>query len=146
MKTILGIWLASLLGLPPSDAPDASVGGDACPPEHRNARLRVGNLLGSPLLPEIRARFDLGTASADDVRLLRNPGDRETCALLWEALERDGVTLAPAEAATFFRSGDVFLVPVSRRSQAPAGAVRLDGRSALFVYDAEFRLVGRFGA
>lgn len=148
MKTLMIIGLVSMLTQIPAETPEVTAATDSkgCPPEHRNARVRVGNLLGSPLLPEVRARFDLGTASPEDVQLLRNPHDRATCDLLWRALEAEGPELAPGDAVTFFRSGDSYFVPIARRSQAPAGIVRLDGRSSLLVYDAGFRLVGQFGA
>lgn len=151
MKTLALLWLAlSAVSAPPVPAGEANDTGirleRACPPEHRNARLRIQNLLGSPLFPEIRARFGLGTASAEDVRLLSNPDDRETCVRLWEAMEANGTGLAPSDAATFFQSGNRYLVPISRRPPLPPGVVRLDGGSSLYVYDADFRLIGRFRA
>jgi len=147
MKTLTLLWLTFSPMLAPSapanDANDRATRLESpCPPEHRDARLRIGNLLGSPLWPRIQARFDFGTASVEDVRLLSNPDDRETCVRLWEAMEADGTLLAPADKVTFFMSGNRYLVPIARHQ--PAGVIRLDGRSSLDVYDADFRIIGRF--
>jgi len=149
MKTLTLLWLAlspmPVASAPASDANDTATRLEsACPPEHRNARLRIGNLLGSPLWPEIRARFDFGTASVEDVRLLSNPDDREMCVRLFEAMEADGTVLAPGDKVTFFKSGNRYLIPIARHR--PPGVIRLDGPSSLDVYDADFRIIGRFAA
>ena len=115
-----------------------------CPAEHPRSAARVRIFLTNPLLPELRNRFDLGTASADDVRLLDGADDRETCAALWNALEETADALASEDQVTFYRSGDRFLVPITRYRPAQPGVVRLDGPGALHVYDAEYRLIGRF--
>jgi limonene-1,2-epoxide hydrolase len=123
------------------------VAGESCPPAHGQSETRVRNLLSSPLLPEMAARFNIGTASASDVRLLTNRGDLETCRALWNALASSGTELSAEDRVTFYRSGDTFFVPISRsRRPGTPGAIQLDGYSSLDVYDAEFRLVGRFGA
>jgi hypothetical protein len=127
---------------------DAAVAaGDTCPTPHGRAAERVRMLLSSPLAPEMRARYNLGTASASDVRLLTDQHDRVTCEALWNALEATGTNLSPGDRVSFYRSGDTFFVPVSRsRRPAQPGAVQLDGYSSLDVYDSTYRLVGRFGA
>lgn len=118
-----------------------------CPPEHRNAAMRVRNLLTSPLLPELKNRYDLGTASADDTHLLTNRNDREVCQALWEAIEASGTDLSAGDHVTFYRSGDTFFVPIKRhRRPGRPGTIQLDGFSSLDVYSSEYRLVGRFGA
>jgi hypothetical protein len=123
------------------------VAGENCPPAHAQSETRVRNLLSSPLLPEMAARFNIGTASASDVRLLTNRGDLETCRALWNALASSGTELSAEDRVTFYRSGDTFFVPISRsRRPGTPAAIHLDGYSSLDVYDAEFRLVGRFGA
>ena len=122
----------------------AIAGPHPCPREHPRSAARVRIFLTNPLLPELRSRFDLGAARAEDVRLLGEADDRETCAALWNALEETADALAPGDQVTFYRSGDRFLVPITRYRPAQPGVVRLDGPSALHVYDAEFRLIGRF--
>jgi hypothetical protein len=118
-----------------------------CPSEHANSETRVRNLLSSPLLPEMRARYALGSASAENVQLLTSAHDRDTCRALWAALAESGTSLAPGDQVSFYRSGDTFFVPITRsRRPGAAGAVQLDGSSSLDVYDAGFRLIGRFGA
>lgn len=120
---------------------------DACPPAHPRAEARVRSILSSPLLPEMRARLDLGTASAADVQLLTTAEDRDACNALWEAMHANGTDLRPGDKVTFYRSGDTFFVPIARepRQPLPPGTVRLDGAggSSLDVYDPEYRLVGR---
>jgi hypothetical protein len=141
--SILLLLALSLAGPPGTMA----TAGGGCPPAHPNAAQRVQNLLASPLLPEMRARYDLGTASASDIRLLTNQRDRETCRALRAALDATGTDLAPGDRVSFYRSGDTFFVPISRnRRPGRPGVISLDGYSSVDVYDAEFRLVGRFGA
>ena len=151
MNSLTVLWLAlsaAFTALPLAAGPNdvGTRAQPACPADHELARQRIGNLLGSPLLPEMRARFDLGTASVDDVRMLSEPGDRDACVRLWEAMEANGTGLGPSDTATFFQSGNRYFVPVSRHSQLPPGVVRLDGPSSLDVYDNDFRLIGRFRA
>jgi hypothetical protein len=118
-----------------------------CPPDDRNSGSRVRTLLTSPLIAEMRSRFDLGTASADDIQLLTNDRDLDTCRALWNALEESRTNLSPGDHVSFYRSGDTYFVPISRhRRPAKAGMIRLGGFSSLDVYDAAYALVGRFGA
>jgi hypothetical protein len=148
MKTLTVLLLAgATFGVAsPASGESFQEASRGCPPDHGFAAWRIGNILNSPLLPDLRARFDLGTASAEDVRLLTNREDRETCVRLWEALEASGTKLNPADEVSFYQSGNVYFVPVTLRPQLPPGVVRLDGGSALHVYDADFRLIGRFSA
>ncbi|HEX6041307.1 hypothetical protein [Longimicrobium sp.] len=121
--------------------------GESCPPAHEQSAERVRTLLSSPLLLQMRERYNLGTASAPDVRLLTNERDRDTCRALWEALRSTTTELGPEDRVTFYRSGDTFFVPILRsRRPGPPGGVGLDGYSSLDVYDSSLRLVGRFGA
>ena len=145
--------LVLLLALAPSveAAGTLRVGGAAfphdhpCPSEHANSEQRVRNLLSSPLLPELRARYALGTASAENIQLLTSARDRDTCRALWRALEESGTNLSPGDYVSFYRSGSTFFVPITRHRPGPPGVVQLDGSSSLDVYDASFQLVGRFG-
>jgi hypothetical protein len=126
---------------------DAVVGLEHCPPSHPNSASRVQNLLGSPLLPQMRTRYDLGTASASDIRLLTDEHDRETCRALWTAVHAAETSLSAGDRISFYRSGDTFFVPISRsRRPSARGTVQLDGYSSLDVYDSGYRLIGRFGA
>jgi hypothetical protein len=118
-----------------------------CPAPQANAAGRIRTLLTTPFLAELKARFDLGTAAADDIQPLTNATDRETCRALWDAVRTGGTDLEPGDRVSFYRSGDRFFVPITReRPAAPNAVIRLDGYSSLDVYDAEYRLVGRFGA
>lgn len=117
-----------------------------CPPDHRNSGIRIRTLLGSPLLGEMRSRFDLGTASVDDIQLLTNDRDLDTCRALWKAVETSGTNLSPGDEVTFYRSGDTFFVAVTRHRPVQPGVIRLDGTSSVDVYDPAYTLVGRFGA
>jgi hypothetical protein len=122
---------------------------DACPPEHGWAESSVRKFLSNPLLPELqeRARFTVGTASVDDVRLLTSERDGEACGALWTAIRGNGTDLLPGDAITFYRSGGMYFVPIDRDSRtARPGVIQLDGNSSLDLYDAEFRLVARFTA
>lgn len=153
MKILLSLLLAFAAAPPgqtraPGDGRVGPVGEERhCPAATPNAEARVRTLLTSPLLPELRARFDLGTASADSVRLLTSDRDREVCRALWDALRRAETALSPDDRVSFYRAGDRLFVPVTRhrRPSAP-GAVQLDGYSSLDVYDSGYRLIGRFGA
>lgn len=144
--------LAALAGEAAAAAPPERLGGgyqagESCPPAHGRSAERVQNLLSSPLLPEMRARYNLGTASASDVQLLTDPRDRDTCRLLWEAMHAAQTGLEAGDRISFYRSGDTFFVPITRsRRPARPGVVQLDGYSSLDVYDSTFTLVGRFGA
>lgn len=124
------------------------VAGEGCPSAHGRSALRVRNLLTSPLQTEMRARYNLGTASASDVQLLTEQRDGETCRALWAALHSTGTSLTEGDRVSFYRSGDTFFVPISRgrRPSGRPGVIQLDGYSSVDVYDSEFRLVGRFGA
>jgi hypothetical protein len=125
----------------------AGVDLEHCPPSHANSASRVQNLLGSPLLPQMRTRYNLGTASVSDIQLLTNEHDRDTCRALWNAVHSTGTKLTAGDRISFYRSGDTFFVPISRNRRPSArGAVQLDGYSSLDVYDSEYRLIGRFGA
>lgn len=118
-----------------------------CPAAHPDAEGRIRSLLSNPLLPELRARFDFGTASADEIEPLTDERDLDTCRALWNALEATDTSLTAGDQVSFFRSGDRFFVPIQREGTAAPGAtIRLDGYSSLDVYDAGYRLVGRFGA
>lgn len=147
-STLLSLFLSlAPVAAPASFASDpALLQHDRCPAGNANSETRVRNLLSSPLLPEIRARFDLGTASAENIQLLTSTRDRETCRALWAALAESGTSLSPADQVSFYRSGDTFFVPITRSRPSAPGVVQLDGYSSLDVYDAEFQLVGRFGA
>lgn len=138
----------ALAGEPAAGAPnEREAGGESCPPAHQQSAARVRNLLSSPLLPEMRERFSLGTASASDVHLLTNQRDRDTCRALWDGLQANGTRLGAGDRVTFYRSGDTYFVPISRsRRPGKPGVLQLDGYSSLDVYDSAFRLVGRFGA
>lgn len=148
------LLLASLVALAQQPPGATEAGGvtlqgiqRGCPPEHENAAMRVRTLLTSSLLPEMRRRFNLGTALAEDTRLLANESDRTVCRSLWDAIEASGASLSPGDRVSFYRSGNTYFVPVTRhRRPARPGALQLDGYSSLDVYDAAFRLVGRFGA
>lgn len=145
--TVLSLAFSAVFTtLPPAAASnDAGTQSQpACPADHQLAKPRIQNLLGSPRFPEIRTRFDFGTASLQDLRLLTNPGDHETCGRLWEAMATDGITPPPTDSVTFFKSGNRYMVPVT--STPPLGVIRLDGPSGVNVYDASFRLIGRFRA
>lgn len=139
--------LAGELGADVAREPREGAAGERCPPAHAQSAERVRNLLSSPLLPEMQKRYDLGTASVSDVRLLTNARDRDTCRALWEALRLTETAIGPEDRVSFYRSGDTFFVPISRtRRPGRPGVVSLDGYSSLDVYDSSFRLVGRFGA
>lgn len=119
----------------------------ACPPAHANSAVRVLNFLSSPLLPEVRARYDLGTASPQDISLLMSDRDIETCRALWKALNENGTALAPGDHVSFYRSGSTFFVPITRQRQPRRPTVvQLDGSSSLDAYDAGYQLIARFGA
>jgi hypothetical protein len=124
------------------------VAGEGCPPAHRQSAMRVRNLLTSPFVAEMRARYNLGTASASDVQLLTVQRDAETCRALWDAVHSTGTSLTAEDHVSFYRSGDTYFVPISRtrRPSRTPGVVQLDGYSSVDVYDSQFRLVGRFGA
>lgn len=147
MSMLLFLVLA-LAGEPVTGAPnEQEARGESCPPAHQQSAARVRNLLSSPLLPEMRKRFSLGTASVSDVQLLTSQRDRNTCRALWDGLQANGTNLAAGDRVTFYRSGDTYFVPISRsRRPARPGVLRFDGYSSLDVYDSAFRLVGRFGA
>jgi hypothetical protein len=147
--SIIPVLLALLATAPPAVVPDSDglAFGGHCPSAQPLDATRVRNLLTTPLLPELRARFDLGTATADRIEPLTNERDLETCRALWQAVRASGTNLSPGDVVSFFRSGDRFFVPIRREPpRAPGVVIRLDGYSSLDVYDAEFRLVGRFGA
>jgi len=106
----------------------------------------VRNLLTTPFISELRARFDLGSATADHIEPLADERYAETCRRLWEAVRTSGTKLASGDRLSFYRSGDRFFVPINREPPPAEGVVlRLDGYSSVDVYDAGFRLVGRFG-
>lgn len=111
MATLLYLMLVALSGA-------TEVGGMAenCPAAYERAEIRIHGLLSSPLAPEMRRRFNLGTASADDVQLLTNSRDRETCLALWQAVSASGTVLSPGDRVAFYRSGDSFFVPISRKA------------------------------
>lgn len=124
------------------------VAGEGCPPAQGQSATRVRNLLTSPYVAEMRARYNLGTASASDIQLLTVQRDGETCRALWQALHATGTSLTAEDRVSFYRSGDTFFVPISRgrRPSGRPGVIQLDGYSSVDVYDSHFRLVGRFGA
>lgn len=149
MSTLLFLVLSLATGVMPADPAERAArrDGEHCPAAYEHSGARVHNLLSSPLLPQLRAQFNFGTASPSDVQLLTNQRDRDTCRALWEALHASGTDLSGGDRVTFYRSGDTFFVPISRsRRPGRPGAVQLDGFSSLDVYDSAFRLVGRFGA
>jgi hypothetical protein len=141
MTTFLYLMLVALSG-----STKAGAAGENCPPAYERSEMRVHGLLSSPLAPEMRRRFDLGTSSADDVHLLANSRDRETCVTLWQAVRASGTVLSPGDRVAFYRSGDTFFVPISRKRAGRPGAIQLDGNSSLDVYNSRFQLVGRFTA
>jgi hypothetical protein len=103
--------------------------------------------LSNPLLPEVRAQFDLGTAALDDIRLLTMQQDQGACETLWEVIRSNGTDLAANDEIAFYRSGDRYFVPIYRRGRDPRpNIIRFDGNNSLDVYDSEFRLIGRFKA
>ena len=116
-----------------------------CPSPPHDTAIPVRIFLNSPLLPEARARFDLGTATPDDIRLLSEPMDHGTCETLWSLI--DPADIEPGDRVEFYRSGDTYFVPVlkSRRPSTP-GIVQLDGYSFMLIFTPDFRLVGRFMA
>lgn len=126
--------------------PGGGVQAQPCPAAHRNSDLSIRIFLSSPLLPEMRARFDLGTASADDIHLLRTAHDEETCNALWRVMEENGTELSPGDHVSFYRSGDRFFVPIRRHRLTAPGVIQLDGRSSLDIYSSEYQLIGRFAA
>lgn len=131
----------------PALAPPGVPAGESCPPAHDRAADRVLTLLSSPLLPELKARYNLGTASPFNIQLLTNQADRDTCRALWGAVRATETDLRAGDRVSFYRSGDTYFVPITRsRRPARPGVVQLDGYSSLDVYDAAFRLTGRFGA
>lgn len=151
MDALVLLVLALVGGEPPASVPAVPrrgiTAGESCPPAHDQSAERVRTLLSSPLLPQMRTRFNLGTASALDVHLLTNPRDGAACRALWEALESAGTHLGAGDRVSFYRSGDTYFVPISRsRRPGKPGAIQLDGYSSLEVYDPALRLVGRFGA
>lgn len=150
MGTLLWLFLVSGISIPSPAAtldPARPAVRHDCPAAQPDAEGRVRTLLTSPLLPELRARFDLGTAAADSIRLLTDEWDAGTCRALWDALRATDTDLAPGDRVSFYRSGDRFFVPVVReRAPAPGAVIRLDGPSSLDVYDSGFRLIGRFSA
>lgn len=148
MSIMLPLLLAFVAATPPA-APEregfAFVG--ECPSAQPLAATRIRNLLTTPLIAELRARFDLGTASADRVEALTNERDAQTCRALWQAVRASGTKLSAADSVSFYRSGNRFFVPILREPpSAPGVVIRLDGSSSVDVYDTEYRLVGRFGA
>lgn len=150
MTLLVAIWLVLSGGAAPeggaADRLPISFRGSqrGCPAVERNAEVRVRNVLGSPLIAEIRKHVDLGTADLGDVEVLRNPEHREICEGLWAALSDGEAPLGPSDAVSFYRSGNRYFVPIARR--APPGVIRLDGPSSLNVYDTEYRLIARLGA
>lgn len=146
--TLFLLLILSLLGTTEStDTGRSHPDPRDCPAVHPDAEARIRNLLTTPLLPQLRARYDLGTASADDIQPLTSEADLATCQALWNALEAADTDLAASDQVSFFRSGNRFFVPIVRGRPLPAGVViRLDGYSSLDVYDAGYRLIARFGA
>lgn len=150
---LLGAWPFAAPGRSDRIAFDrashAAVEEHGCLPAHRGSESMVRTFLTNPLLPEVRARFDMGTAAAEDVQLLTTARDRDSCDALWAALRENGTDLTSGDQVAFYRSGDRFFVPISRvhrGSPSPPGTVHLDGPSSLDVYDAQYRLIGRFAA
>lgn len=141
MATFLYLMLVALSG-----SAEAGATGENCPAAYERSELRIHGLLSSPLAPEMRRRFDLGTSSADDVNLLTNSRDRETCLALWQAVRASGTVLSPGDRVAFYRSGDTFFVPISRKRTGRPGAIQFDGNSSLDVYNSRFQLVARFSA
>ncbi len=122
-------------------------GGSDCPAAHPDAEPRVRTLLTGPFLPQLRAQFDLGSATAAHIEPLTDDRDAATCRALWQAVRTSGTNLSTADHVSFYRSGDRYFVPIRReRPHAPGVVIRLDGPSSVDVYDAEFQLVGRFAA
>lgn len=149
---MMTLWLAT--GIPVVAGPanispphsEFSESKRGCPAGNADAMWRIRNVLGSPLIAEMRQHVDLGTASLAEVRPLRLPEDREACVKLWEALDAEGTVLQAADAISFYRSGDRYFVPISRRPPTRPGTIRLDGASAVHLYDAEYRLIARLAA
>lgn len=147
MDILLSLLLAAVVSPLHGPAAARSETMKACPPAHANSAVRVRSFLSSPLLPEVRARYDLGTASPQDIILLMSDRDIETCRALWKALDENGTVLAPGDHVSFYRSGSTFFVPITRQRQPRRPTVvQLDGSSSLDAYDADYQLIGRFGA
>ncbi|MBB4636421.1 hypothetical protein [Longimicrobium terrae] len=129
-----------------TDAPQApAVAEGGCPAPETDAEARIRRLLTTPLIADLRARYDFGTATADTVLLLTDECDRRTCDSLRTAIVESGANLTEKDRISFYRSGNRFLVPVSRHREV-TGTVHFDGHSSVDIYDADFRLVGRFMA
>lgn len=146
--TILVPWVVAVFvaAIPPVVPNGGNVGGD-CPAVHADAEGRIRTLLTGPFLPELRARFDLGSATAEHIEPLTTESDLATCRALWQAVRTSGTNLSPGDRVSFYRSGNRLFVPIEREPPpAPGVVIRLDGNSSVDVYDAEYRLVGRFAA
>ena len=147
MSFLVPLAVAVFLAATPSVVPNGGGGGGDCPAVHADAEPRIRTLLTTPFLPELRARFDLGSATAEHIEPLVNDRDIATCRGLWQAVRTSGTNLSPGDSVSFYRSGDRFFVPIKREPpHAPGVVIRLDGNSSVDVYDAEYRLVGRFAA
>jgi hypothetical protein len=146
MTLLIAFWLVVASGAAPElgNADTVRESERGCPAAERNSAVRVQNVLGSPLIAEMRKHVDLGTASLDDIQLLRNPEHREICEALWNALREGETPLRSADAVSFYRSGDRYFVPIARRP--PPGVVRLGGPSSLNVYDMNYQLIARLRA
>ena len=148
MTPVLHLLLASISLAGPRAAHTAprAITPTPCPAANPEGAVRVQRLLQSPHIPELRRRFDLGTASADDVTPLTAAPDHAACDALWSAVAATDEPLRPGDSIGFYRSGDTYFVPIRRYRAPQPGVTYLDGRSALHVYDANFELIGKFMA
>lgn len=135
---MMPILLAFLLGLALNAGPERPgpfVQPD-CPPADSSHLSRIRTLIS---IPEFQAMADVGTASTADVRAVTDPA---VCRSLRSAVEAERAPQGLNGAAMrFYRSGDRYFVPVDR--PPPATGVRLDGGSAVEMYDSAFRLLER---
>jgi hypothetical protein len=134
-----------VLALSPASPPVARDTLRSCPAPQERADSRIRAVLNGPFIAEIRARFDLGTASPDSIQLLTNVGDRQRCSAMWEVIDRERIPISPGDLMSFHRSGDRLFV-VYRERPPPPGTIRIDGRSFVMVVDDRLRVIGRFMA
>jgi len=152
MSPLLPLLLSFALRLSVDAAETATVPrtlrpSDACPAAHEGAETIVRSFLSNARLPVVRERYNLGTASSEDVQLLTTSRDRGTCDALWAAIRGNRTDLSPSDQVSFLRSGNMLFVSIDRsRRNARPGVTLLDGNSSLDVYDADYQLIVRVAA